>query len=166
MGNALTRMLRDAIPALETNIQVSDGKEEDEVKKFVAQVGEEVPKMLKSVSGVREQLDNNILSNPDAEDAKVLKFISGLQSDFKKNKEKAEKLQEYQAVLKLNVDDFEVLDDVNADLQLKSRLWNDKVEWSGLREKELNRFNKTVFLSSKALPTNKVVDVLKASVEE
>ena len=45
--------------------------------------------MLKSVSGVREQLDNNILSNPDAEDAKVLKFISGLQSDFKKNKEKA-----------------------------------------------------------------------------
>ena len=179
---ALTRMLRDAIPQLETNIQVSDGKEEEEMKKFITQVGEDVPKMLKNVSGVREQLDNNILSNPDAEDAKVLKFISGLQSDFTKCKEKAEKLQEYQAVLKLNVDDFEVLDDVNADLQLKSRLWNDKAEWAGLREKvlgtpfgifdvnslekDLARFNKTVFLAGKALPNNKVVNILKSSVEE
>ena len=56
----------------------------------------------------------------------VLKFIAGLQSDYRKIKEKSEKLKEYQNVLKLNVDDFEIVDEVNADLGLKSRLWTER----------------------------------------
>ena len=37
---AMVRMLKDAIPLLESNIQISDGKEEEETKRFIAQVGE------------------------------------------------------------------------------------------------------------------------------
>ena len=93
---ALTRMLKEAIPQLESNIQLSDTKEEEEVKKFSINVLEECPKLLKNIASIREELDNNMISNPDAEEGKVLKFLTMQESDFIKLKQKAEKLQEYQ----------------------------------------------------------------------
>lgn len=177
---ALMRMLKDSITALENNIQAADGKEDDETKRFSTQVTDECPKLIKKVGELREQLDNNMIGDPDAEDAKVLKFLTQQESDFLKLKARAEKLQEYQGILRLAVDDFEIIEETGQDLNLKSRLWKDKVEWAtyrqsildttfetldtSLMEKELARFNKTTFLCGKGLPTNKVVPKLTASV--
>ena len=143
---------------------------------------EECPKLVKKITDVREQLDAGLINDPDAPEEKVIKFLAQQESDFGKHKARAEKLQEYEAILKLPVDEFEILEEVNADLSLKVRLWNDKAEWGQLRrrvlntgissldvaslEKEMVKFNKTVFLASKGLPTNKVVPLLKASVDE
>ena len=44
---ASMRMLNEGLASLETNIQLADSKEEEEVKKFSAQVNEDVPKALK-----------------------------------------------------------------------------------------------------------------------
>lgn len=65
---------------------------------------------------------------------------------------------------------------------MKLRLWTDKNEWSILRnsiihteiseidlgklERDLAKFNKTVFLAMKGLPNNKVVPLFKESVDE
>ena len=143
---------------------------------------DEVPKVTKRVNDIRQQLDNPMIADADAADEKVIKFLSMQVSDFDKMKARSEKLQEYQAILKLNVDEFELLEDVAADLNLKVRLWKDKSEWAQLREsilgmtikdldvpkieKELARYNKTVFQATKGLLGNKVVPKLKESVEE
>jgi dynein heavy chain len=179
---ATVRMLKEALVSLETNIASAEGKEEEEGKKFSTQVTEEVPKVTKRVQDIRSELDNAIIADVEADDEKVLRFLATQESDYLKMKARAEKLQEYQGILKLNVDEFEVLEDVGADLNLKLRLWKDKSGWSTLRqslmqttivgldvtkiEKELARFNKTVFQAGKGLPNNKVVPKLKASVEE
>eukprot|EP01042_Synura_sphagnicola_P031290 gene31290-40281_t len=79
-------------------------------------------------------------------------------------------------------DAFEVTEEIGSDLNLKVRLWNDRVEWTKLRnrimetpigqldvqvlERELARYNKTVIMTAKGLPLNKVVPKLKASVDE
>jgi dynein heavy chain len=145
-------------------------------------VTEECPKVVKRLGEVRQQLDNNMISDPDAVDEKVVKFLAQQEADYLKLKARTEKLQEYQGILKLPVDEFEVLEEITTDLNLKIRLWNDRVAWSKLRqdildspiaqldvvmlEKELVKFNKTVMMTSKGLPLNKVVPKLKASVDE
>eukprot|EP00599_Poterioochromonas_sp_BG-1_P017876 CAMPEP_0173166600 /NCGR_PEP_ID=MMETSP1105-20130129/22117_1 /TAXON_ID=2985 /ORGANISM="Ochromonas sp., Strain BG-1" /LENGTH=3828 /DNA_ID=CAMNT_0014087887 /DNA_START=639 /DNA_END=12125 /DNA_ORIENTATION=- len=179
---ALMRMLKDSLVMLESNMQLAEGKEEEETKKFSLQVTDECPKVIKRLGELREQLDANLISDPDAEDAKVVKYLSQQEADFHRLKGRVEKLQEYQGILKLPVDDFELVEEIQSDLSLKVRLWNDRVEWGKLRqrilespiqeldvsmlEKELNRYNKTVGLTSKGLPLNKVVPKLKASVDE
>ena len=52
---------------------------------------------------------------------KVIKFLGQIEIDFEKAKARTVKLQEYQQILKLPIDDFEVLDAVSADLNLKSK---------------------------------------------
>lgn len=179
---AIMRMLKDAIGQLDINIQLAEGKEDEEVKKFSLLVTEECPKVVKNALLVREQLDNAMIGDPTSKEDKVLKFLQQQDIDFVKLKERKEKLQEYQAILKLPVEEFEILDDVASDLNLKLRLWRDKAEWTRIRsnllvtkindldvsmmEKELTKFNKTVFLASKGLPTNEVVPSLKESVDE
>ena len=131
---ALLRMLKDGINNLETNIQASDGKEDDEVKKFSGQIADEVPKLMRNVLLLREQLDKGMIGDPDHPEDKVLRFLSQQEVDFHKLKDRAEKLQEYQTILKLPVDEFELLMEVGTDLSLKARLWRDKAEWEKLRE--------------------------------
>ena len=179
---ATLRMLKEGLEALEKNIVTADGKEEDDAKRFATYVTEEVPKLMKKIGEVREGLDNKIIGDTNATDDKVLKYLNACKNDFVKYKARAEKLQEYQGILRLNVDEFEVLEEVGSDLNLKMRLWQDKAEWGNMREKimntningldvkslekDLERFNRTVFLTGKGLPTNKVVPKLKSSVEE
>ena len=179
---AVFRMLKSSLESLETNIQLAETREDEEIKRFSAQVTDECPKLSKKLSEVQEQLDAHFLSDPEAQDDKVLKHLAQQEAQFAKLKSRAERLQEYQSVLKMPVEEFENFDSIGADLNIKSRLWKDRVAWTQLRaqvmggsiteldvsslEKELVKFNKTVFLSEKALPMNKVVSTLKDSVEE
>ena len=179
---AVTRSLKDSIVALENNIVVAEGKEEEEVKKFSTQVTEEVPRIVKRITDCREMLDKDLISDPSASDDKVLKFLTATEADFIKLKERAGKMQDYEVILKMPVDEFELIDEVNADMALKMRLWKDKHAWSILRDnvmntpfatldvpaldKQLMVFNKTVTLAGKGLPTNRVVPVFKQSVDE
>jgi dynein heavy chain len=179
---ALLRMLSEGLVALETNIQLADSKEEEEVKKFSGQVNEDCPKVIKRIAECREQLDTGFLADPDTPDEKAIKYLGQIEIDFEKAKTRTLKLQEYQTILKMPIDDFEVLEAVTADLNLKVRFWNDKAEWAKLRqtimdspmseldvtmlERELSKCNKTVFLATKGLPNNKVVPKFKASVEQ
>lgn len=131
---ALMRMLKESLISLESNIQLADGKEEEEIKKFSAQVTEECPKVVKRLGEVRQQLDNSMISDVDAVEEKVVKFLAQQEVDFLKLKARSEKLQEYQSILKLTVDEFEVLEEIQTDLNLKIRLWNDRVEWAKIRQ--------------------------------
>ena len=181
-SKAAVRMLGTTLNELERNTQLAESREEEEVKKFSQQTTEECPKLIKNINLCREALEKSMISDPESSDEKVLKFLQGQEVEFQRLKDRKDKLQEYQVTLKLPVDEFEVLEEVGADLNLKLRLWKDKAEWAALRnrmmatkisdmdvpfiERELQRYNKTVFMAGKGLPTNKVVPVLKNSVDE
>ena len=113
-------MLSEGLAALETNIQLADGNEEDEVKKFSVQVTEDCPKANKRIAECQALLDTGFLGDPDASNEKVLKFLNQVLIDFERVKTRTVRIQEYQTILKLPIDDFEALDPVSADLRLKS----------------------------------------------
>jgi hypothetical protein len=68
-------MLSEGLTALESNISNADSKEDEEVKKFSAQVNEDCPKVLKRIAECREQLDTGFLADPDTADEKSIKFL-------------------------------------------------------------------------------------------
>lgn len=84
-------------------------------------------------------------------------------ADLVDKSKRAEKLQEYEGVLGQQQTEFDVLDEVKADLGLKLKLWQGIKEWNGLvsewtdtplqdvqaavLEKKIAAFNKLVFLS-------------------
>lgn len=103
------RMLSDSAQHLEVNIQVADTKEEDETKRFSAQVSDECPKLVKRITECREKLDIALISDPNGDNAKVIKYLQQIESDFNRLKANKDKLQEYQAILKLPIDEFEVM---------------------------------------------------------
>ena len=114
-------MLSEGLAALETNIQVADGNEEEEVKKFSIQVNEDCPKATRRIAECQALLDTGFLGDPNTSNEKVLKFLNQVLLDFEKVKIRTVRLQEYQTILKLPIDDFESLDPVSADLKLKSK---------------------------------------------
>ena len=118
-------MLSEGLAALETNIQLADGNEEDEIKKFSVQVTEDCPKANKRIAECQALLDTGFLSDPDTSNEKVLKFLNQVLIDFEKVKARTVRIQEYQTILKLPIDDFESLDPVSADLRLKSEYVSD-----------------------------------------
>ena len=61
---------------MEVYIGDAESKEEDEGKRFAAQVTDEVPKVTKRVNDIRRQLDNPMIADADAADEKVIKFLS------------------------------------------------------------------------------------------
>ena len=113
-------MLSEGLAALETNIQIADGNEEEEIKKFSVQVTEDCPKATRRIAECQALLDTGFLGDPAASNEKVLKFLNQVLLDFEKIKIRTVRLQEYQTILKLPIDDFESLDPVSADLRLKS----------------------------------------------
>ena len=114
-------MLSEGLAALEINIQVADGNEEEEVKKFSVQVNEDCPRATKRITECQALLDTGFLGDPNASNEKVLKFLNQVLLDFEKVKIRTVRLQEYQTILKLPIDDFESLDPVSEDLRLKSK---------------------------------------------
>jgi len=101
---ALMRMLKDSIQQLDVNVQLAEGKEEEEVKKFSLQITEECPRIVKNASLIREQLDKKMISDPASSEDKVIKFLAQQESDFNKLKDRKEKIQEYQVILKMPVE--------------------------------------------------------------
>ncbi|KAH8057234.1 dynein light chain binding protein [Aureococcus anophagefferens] len=174
-------MADENMTTLDTGVQIAEGREEEDTKRFATEVAEEVPRLKKRIAEVREQLDQRIVASLDERPENVLAFLE-IQSDaLDELKSRSETLCDYQGELGQDIDEYDTLDEVAADLNLKLRLWRGVKEWSGLTaewvvtplseidavelEKHVQAYNKTVFQASKGLPGNPVVPKLKASVE-
>ncbi|CAM9594527.1 unnamed protein product [Heterosigma akashiwo] len=175
-------MIDENMTTLENGLEIAQGLEEEETKRFAAQVREEVPQLRRKVVGVREALDSALIADADRAPADVLRFLEEENKRLLAHKDRAEKLQEYQNVLGQKVDEFETLDEVVADMNLKLRLWKGVQEWQVLTqawvgtpfkdvnsdelEKKVQYFSKLCHQATKGLPGNPVVPRLKSTVDD
>jgi len=162
--------------------QIAEGRQEEDTKRFATDIENEVPMLKKKVVVLREQLDTSLVAQVDEEPEKVLAYLEKIESQLVSLKNRADKLQEYQGILGQNVEEYDVLLEATTDMNLKLRLWRGVRDWEGLMgrwigtqlkdvdanelEKQVNLYNKTVFLAGKGLPGNPVVPSLKAKVDE
>lgn len=162
--------------------QIAEGRQEEDTKRFATDIENEIPVLKKKVVTIREQLDTALVAQVDAEPERVLGYLEKLEASLLALKHRADKLQEYQGILGQNPEEYDVLTETVADLNLKLRLWRGVRDWDGLMdrwlgtelkdvdatelEKQVSLYNKTVLQASKGLPGNPVVPNLKAKVDE
>lgn len=179
-GNLL--IISENITSLENGVQIAEGRQEEDTRRFASEIEAEIPVLKKKIVAVREQLDTSLVAQVDADPEKVLGYLEKLESSLMGYKGRADKLQEYQSILGQNPEEYDILTETVQDLNLKLRLWRGVRDWDSLMdrwlgtqlkdvdaaelEKQVNLYNKTVFLASKGLPGNPVVPSLKAKVDE
>lgn len=175
-------MLSDALTGLEQACSVSESKLDEDTKRFAQEVDEAVPQLKKDMLAVREKLDHSMIADPESNMEEVLDFLGKRDQEMKELKETAAKIQHWQSQLRMEVKDFETLDEVVLDLTLKMKLWEGLRDWTGLQEswvampfeeidaEDLNMqvqvFMKTAVRAERGLPGNMAAPKLRAVVEE
>lgn len=175
-------MANENISTLDTGVQIAEGREDEDTKRFAAEIADEVPRLKKSISEVREQLDSSIVASLDERAENVIAFLQQRDDSLSKLRQRCDLLAEYQAELGQDVDEYDTLEEVTTDLNLKLRLWRGMKEWGSLTaswvvtplsdidatelETHVQAYNKTVHQANKGLPGNPVVPKLKESVDK
>jgi dynein heavy chain, axonemal len=174
-------MIEENMTSLETGIQIAESVEEEESKRFAEQIRDETPRLRKKILAVREELDNGMISSLDVQPEKVLAFLSQQSAMLGTHKARATKLAEYQGILGQQVEEYDTLDEVSADLTLKTKLWSGVQEWTELTsswlttafkgidaavlEKYVTQYTRMCHQAAKGLPGNAVAKQLKADVD-
>ena len=104
-------------------IDISEAMTAENIKDFIYEVDPQIEDIyieflmenllnsLESIELLHYIFSNAQISDPEADDAKVIKFLAGKSIEFNRHKASADKLQEYQTILKLNVEEFELQQD-------------------------------------------------------
>ena len=176
------RVIEENVTSLESAVQEAEGREEEDAKRFAQEIEDEIPKLAKKINRVREQLDDVRIASTEVPAESVLSFLARQREELDAHKARTEKLTDFQNALNLDPEDWETLDEVQADLNLKTTFWTAVRDWSVLTarwtdtplgdvdatelEKEVTRYNKVCTKATKGLPLNPKVPELKAKVEE
>ena len=176
------RMLRDALVDLEAAAQKAEALQDEDIKKFARQLDSAIPAMKKSVLAIREKLDDAMISSPDSQAHRMVKILRDYGQRMEELKAQSTKLAHYQAVLKQPVQTYDTLDEVAADLTMKTKLWEAMAEWQALTQgwrearfqdidvddigKQVQSFLKVATRAERSLPGNGVAVKLKGLVDD
>jgi len=166
---------------LENGIQVAQGKEEEDSKRFVKEVSEEVPKLTRRLQLLREALEKPTLASLESPILETVEKVEKLSSEFDAAKDRCSTLTRYQEALGMVPDEYESLDDVGALLGLQVNLWRSSRDFGELTskwkkaplanvdstelEKVVQQYTKTAYRCSKGLSSNPCVKRLKDQVD-
>jgi dynein heavy chain len=180
---ATSFFLKKEVEELEANISIADSKEDEETKKFRADINSEYPQLTSKIKFNRGEVEP-LFGDPSQDDEKVKEKIKFYLDEAHLLKDSCDKLEENKKILGMeNVEfDFEEIHDLLNDLNLKKRLWEDKGEWARLKnrvmdspistfdvlavEKDVKKIQTNAKRALKDLPTNKVLLDLLQSVQE
>ena len=175
-------VLGNHMTALENGIEVAQGREQEDIDQFAEKVAADVPILTDDIRSLREALDNGVITDLDGyehPEEKALPYLYKQKEEFEALRARSEKLQEYEGVLARPQTEFEDLDEVFTDLNLKLNLWEGVGEWNRSTiewldtslealpdlEKTLQRVKVLTQKASRNLPGNPVVPKLKEAVD-
>merc|ERR1719230_781964 len=92
-------MCEENMSTLETGMQIAEGREEEDTKRFAQEIKDEVPQLQKKIVAVREQLDKALIADENEEPATVIEFLDKQEDMLNELKSRANQLQDYQGIL-------------------------------------------------------------------
>ncbi|OQR87505.1 dynein heavy chain 6, axonemal [Thraustotheca clavata] len=175
-------LMKEGVLSLEGTLTRFDAELEGETARFTQLINDMIPPLNRGVEAVVNKLQNLILSTMQTPIEQAVAFLKEQEVVVNQLAAEAAKIKEYQLQLKQNPSEFQEIQDVVDDLNLKTRLWEGLCEWN----KATITYNETPFaninvetmsnqvqsylkLASqaiRALPNNEVASVLQSQVEQ
>ncbi|KAJ8402442.1 hypothetical protein AAFF_G00369310 [Aldrovandia affinis] len=173
--------LRPSITRVRNAIDVAVTEKEANIKKFCQHLQQDITELNKEVKRVKEQAENRLILDINADRPKVRLLLESLQISIDELHAQALQFKIYQKDFKVEVTKYEILDELSMEMKLKHLLWDSLEEWESLQAgwmeskfEELDpedlgaqvmRFVKSVSQLEKGMLPNTVVPRLKEEVE-
>jgi len=129
---ALVTVLNTGLEKLISTVDSCEARKEEECAKFIKRITAQIPLVEKEIQVARQRLDDPRVMSSDSSTAEMCSYMNTQMENFQALKGEIEELQSNQTYLELAVSEFDVVDDVYADLKLKFDLWNGIDSWESL----------------------------------
>jgi dynein heavy chain len=175
-------MIVQNINGLDNGLASFESTSEDDLAKCITDVTAEVPVLTKKMNDLRGELEVSLVADVDQSPDSVLTFLEHKEETMNIYKERSDKLQDFQMTLGQDISEYEILEEVQADLNVKLKLWRAVKEWGEISvqwesselkaidqaalEKKVMQMKKTCNQASKTLPSNPVGPQLAGKVAE
>ncbi|PRP88057.1 dynein heavy chain 6, axonemal-like [Planoprotostelium fungivorum] len=179
---ALYQTLKPVYEKLKEVVASSESNKDDKMNKFVIQLEQSIEKLRSGILQVRTQAQHPMVSNPASDIYDVQEYLNALFAKIEEWKALAEKYAKYQDMFKVELAQFDDLEETWRDLDLKRTLWQSLSEWMVMQEEwnnapfetidaesinlKVQSYTKTAFLVQRGLPYNLVVLKFKETVDE
>ena len=179
---AHNKMLNGSMEALKSQIDISLDQQDTLNEKWVEWMGKAIPDLRGDIANMGDLLRNPIIADIDHDMDTVIEYLDEQDNEIEVLKKRAADFQDWQGELKVQVADFDDLDEVIMDCTIKSKMWvglKDFGEmtnnWKGAPMEELDIadidrqvaiYMKTAGGATRALPDNPVAPKLRGLVDE
>jgi dynein heavy chain len=175
-------MLNDGTTLLEALLTKCEQEIEALTARFAKQISDAIPQLNKKVATTRQELDDAMISDADADENEVLSHLYTQKEAYEAHLATARKYQEYQSMLNQPVVEYENIEDLNTDLNTKLTLWESLRDWQRLTDDyknssmqnvdaekikmQVQKFNKVAVVSARQLEGNLAAAKLQGMVTE
>ncbi len=166
--------------ALKTSMTKVEESMEAQKRKFAKQLKVEVPLLRDEIYEVRASLEHSMISDPSCSPNTVSDYLQSVEDILTDHATQAREYQRYQRAMDLDVTTFDELDEVQADLGVKQRLWGGLAGWNRLTsiwcesqleqleveemESEIASYFRTAAVCRRKLVGNPVAELLRKTV--
>lgn len=163
-------MLTQSLSALRTSMSLCEQSADDNAAKFSKQLEDSIPTVRAEIEAAKANLQNSIVSSTQAEIDDVLSFLYKAQDETDRLIQVTAKNMRYQEILKVEVQFYDELEELKADLSMKKLLWESLKSWTNLAddwcstpfnqidaeeiERQVKVYTKSMFKVKKGLENN------------
>ncbi|XP_010633543.1 dynein heavy chain 6, axonemal [Fukomys damarensis] len=179
---AVFATMKPSITAVRNAIDKSVGDRETSIKQFCQHLGRDLEELNNEVNEIKLQVQDPQILDITADPDKIKVTLNDLHYVIDDLQKRAFQYKSYQKNFKVEVSNFEALEEVSAELKLKQLLWDSLTDWDKLQQEwskskfdcldtevlnsQVSKYAKFVTQLEKGLPPNNVVPQLKINVEK
>ena len=182
MDAAAYQTLSQDFQAYKSSLEVAEASKEEYVQRFTVDLAKEVEEVEKEAAVLRERAQHEMVLDESSNRDTVLAFTGDLMAKMSTLKAQAARVIKYQRLFKTTEHEFETLEAIAEEIELKHTLWQALKDWTELTakwaterfdmvdtvymEEKITRYTKIVSKLERGLVPNKVVPKLKSTVLE
>ena len=175
-------MLVQAMSALKDATSYSEEAHKERSERFSKELTRDIPRLHEEVTNTKKLLLDPRISHTEAQSTDVLEYLDTVHEKTKLLDDKSKRYLDYQQVLGLALSTWEDIEELQEDLQLKTKLWQTIGEWAQSSQtwvsvpydeididvvtKQMLSYRKTCQQCEYGLPDNEVVPKLKSEVND
>ena len=132
---AAYQTLAQDFQSYKSSLEVAEASKEEYVQRFTVDLSKEVEEVEKDGNMLRERAQHEMVLDEASNMDSVLGFTGDLMAKMGTLKQQAARIRRHQQLFKVTEHEFETLEAIAEEIELKHTLWQSMQEWGELTEK-------------------------------